>query len=192
MNTFSKTQKIAESAVMIALAAALREISGILPWPFLQGGSVTLFGMVPLLIIAYRHGTKQGLLTAFAFSVIEMLFGLKNFSYVTGIGAYIVLALTDYLVAFTVLGLGGIFRDKLGGRQRRELIAGSLVCCFLRYICHFISGMVIWGGYCPEGKAVWLYSLTYNGSYMLPEAILTVMGVIAVCSVFDLNKKKLA
>lgn len=191
MNSLTKTKKLAESGIMIALSVALSEISGLLPWPFLQGGSVTLFGMVPIIIIAYRHGIKQGLLTAFVFSAIEMLFGLKNFSYVTGIVAYIVLALSDYLVAFTVLGLGGVFRGRFGGRQRPELVAGGVLCCVLRFCCHFVSGIAIWGGYCPEEQAVWLYSLLYNGGYMLPELVLTVVGLLAVGSIVNLSKNEI-
>lgn len=190
-NTFSKTRRLAESAVMIALSVALREISKLLPWPFLQGGSITPFGMVPLLIVAYRHGIRQGLLTAFVFSLIEMMFGFKNFAYVTGIPAYIILALTDYILAFGVMGLGGIFKGKFGGRQRTELAAGGVLCCFLRFCCHFVSGIVIWGGYCPEGQAVWLYSLLYNGGYMLPEAIITAVGLIGAASLLNLNKERI-
>lgn len=189
--SLSKTQRLAESAIMIALAVALCEVSALLPWPFLQGGSITLFGMVPIIIIAYRHGTKQGLLTALVFAVIEMMFGFKNFAYVTGIGAYIILALTDYILAFGVMGLGGIFKGRFGGKQRSELAVGGALCCFLRFCCHFISGIVIWGGYCPEDEAVWVYSLTYNGGYMLPELIITVIGLIAVGSLIKLNKKRI-
>lgn len=192
MVNVSRNQKIAESAVMIALAAALRELSALVPWPFLQGGSVTLFGMVPIIIIAYRHGTKHGITTALAFSVIEMLFGLKNFSYVTGIAQYVVLALSDYLIAFGVLGLGGVFKGKFKNKQRPELAAGGVLCCLLRFICHFVSGIVIWGGYCPEDQAVWTYSILYNGAYMLPETIITVIGLIAVASIFNLDKKRIS
>ncbi len=184
-------QKLTESAVMTALAVALCEISGLLPWPFLQGGSVTLFGMVPILVIAYRHGIRQGLLTAVVFGGIEMMFGLKNFSYVTGIAAYIILALMDYLVAFGVMGLGGVFRDKIRHNQKAELIAGGVLCCVLRFICHYISGMVIWSGYCPAEQNLFIYNLIYNGGYMLPETVLTVIGLAAVGSLFDFRKKRI-
>lgn len=188
----AKTQKTAESAIMIALSLALCWVSEILPWPFLQGGSVTPFAMVPLIIIGYRHGTKQGLLTAFIFSLFEMMFGFKNFSFVTGIFAYIVLALTDYIIAYSVMGLGGMFKGKFGSRQSVELAAAGVICCLLRFICHFISGIVIWGGYCPEGQAVWIYSLTYNGSYMLPETVITAVGLAAVGSILNFTGKDIS
>lgn len=190
MNTLSNTRKTAESAIMLALGIALTEISELIPWPFLQGGSVTLFGMVPVMIIAYRHGTKQGLLTGFAFGIIELLFGLKNFSYVKGLAAVILLALLDYLVAFGVMGLAGVFRGRFGDSQRKELVAGGILCCVLRFICHFLSGVVVWGEWTNGAKAVWVYSLTYNGSYMLANTIITVIGLIGFASAFDLRKEK--
>lgn len=188
----TKTQKTAESAIMVALSLALCWVSEMLPWPFLQGGSVTPFAMVPLIITGYRHGTKQGLLTAFVFSLFEMMFGFRNFAYVTGLFAYIVLALTDYIIAYSVMGLGSIFKGRFGSRQHIELAAAGFVCCLLRYICHFISGIVIWGGYCPQEQAVWIYSLTYNGAYMIPETVITVAGLAAVGSMLNFSGKDIS
>lgn len=176
---------LAESAIMIALSVALNELTPI-QFPF--GGSVTFFSQLPILIIGYRYGIGQGLLTGFTMGVIEMLFGLKNFSYVTGIGSYLILALADYIVAFSVLGLGAMFKKKIKN-QALSLAAAGAVVSVLRFICHFISGVTIWKGY-AEDTPVLLYSLTYNGSYMLPELILTVVGAFAVGSLFDLNSPK--
>lgn len=179
-------QMLAESAIMLALSVALNELTPI-QFPF--GGSVTFFSQLPILIIGYRYGIGQGLLTGFTMGIIEMLFGLKNFSYVTGIKGYLILVLADYIVAFSVLGLGAMFKKTIKN-QALSLASAGAVVSVLRFICHFISGVTIWGGY-AEDQPVWLYSLTYNGGYMLPELILTVVGALAVGSLLDLDSPKI-
>lgn len=187
----TKTQALAESAIMAALSLAIFAVSDSLPWPFLYGGGFSLFGQVPIIIVSYRHGIKSGLAASTVLAVFEMIMGFKNFSYVTGLAAYLIVTLADYIIAFGCLGLGGMFKGKIGGRQTAELVAGGLTVCLIRFICHFISGVTVWQGYCPEGQLVAIYSLTYNGAYMLIETILTVIGLIAVSGVFNLAKKKL-
>ncbi len=182
----STVQMLAESAIMLALSVALNELTPI-QFPF--GGSVTFFSQLPILVIGYRYGIKQGLLTGFTMGIVEMLFGLKNFSYVTGIKGYLILVLADYIVAFSVLGLGAMFKKKIKNQALALASAGAVVSV-LRFICHFISGVTIWGGY-AEDQPVWLYSLTYNGGYMLPELILTVVGALAVGSLLDLDSPKI-
>lgn len=182
----SNIQMLAESAIMLALSVALNELTPI-QFPF--GGSVTFFSQLPILIIGYRYGIGQGLLTGFTMGVVEMLFGLKNFSYVTGIGSYLILIFADYIVAFSVLGLGAMFKKKIKNQALALASAGAVVSV-LRFICHFISGVTIWKGY-AEDTPVLLYSLTYNGGYMLPELILTVIGALAVGSLLDLTSPKI-
>lgn len=190
-NKLRKTQIIAESAIMAALSIALFAISDLMPWPFLYGGGFSLFAQVPIIIVSYRHGVKSGLAASTVLAVFEMITGFKNFSYVSGLAAYLIVALADYLVAFGCLGLGGIFRGKIKNNQKAELTAGALLVCLIRFLCHFVSGVTVWSGYCPEGQAVAWYSLTYNGAYMLIETIITLIGVVAVAAIFDFRKKKL-
>lgn len=187
----SKNQVLAESAIMVALSIAIFAISDMLPWPYAYGGGFSLFGQVPIIIISYRHGLKNGVAAAFVLAIFEMIMGYKNFTYVTGIAAYLIIALADYLIAFGCLGIGGMFKGKFGGKQSAELVTGGLIVCFIRFLCHFVSGVTVWTGYCPEGQAVALYSLTYNGSYMLIETILTVIGLFAVGKIFKLDKQKI-
>ncbi len=145
-----KTQILAESAMMVALSIAIFLISEFIPWPFAYGGGFTLFGQVPIIIVSYRHGIKNGLAASVVLALFELFMGFKNLSYVTGIAALAVVAFAAYIIAFGCLGFGGLLRDRLGGRQRRELIAGGLAVCIVRFICHFISGVTVWKGYCPS------------------------------------------
>ena len=183
----SKTQALAESAVLLALSIALFAVSDSLPWPFLYGGGFSLFGQVPIIIISYRHGLKNGLAASTALALFEMLMGFKNFSYVNGIAAWLIVAFSDYLIAFGCLGLGGMFKGKMKN-QTAELVTGGISVCFIRFLCHFISGVTIWSGYTPENMLVGVYSLVYNGSYMLIETIITVIGLIAIIKPFREKK----
>lgn len=187
-----KTHVLAESAIMVALSLAIFLVSDMIPWPFLiYGGSFSLFGQVPIIIVSYRHGIKNGLCASLALAIFEMMIGYKNFVHVAGLAAYLTVAFADYIVAFGCLGLGGMFKKKFGGNQSAELALGGIVVCIIRFICHYISGVTIWKSYCPEGMAVELYSLLYNGSYMSVELVLTVIGLIAVGKFIKLDKKKL-
>lgn len=186
----SKIQIIAESAIMIALSIALFAVSDAIPWPFIYGGGFSLFGQVPIIIVSYRHGIKNGLVASTALALFEMIMGFKNFSHVNGIVAWLVVALADYLIAFGCLGLGGIFKNKIKN-QTAALVTGGISVCIIRFLCHFISGVTIWKGYTPENMLVGVYSLVYNGSYMLIETIITVIGLVAVSAVFNFKKKEL-
>ena len=184
MGKLTKKQKIrrlAESAIMLALSIILAEFA-VFKLPY--GGSVTLFSQLPLVVISYRYGVKWGGFTGLVMACIQMIFGLENFSYVSGIWAYLILIFADYIIAFGVLGLGGMFKNKIKS-QAVALTLGSIVVSLIRFLCHFISGVTIWSGY-AEGTSVWAYSLTYNASYMLPELIITAVGAWVIASVFDL------
>lgn len=182
----SSVQKLAECAIMLALAVVLNEFTPI-KLPF--GGAVTFFSQLPIVVVSYRHGLRWGLLTGLAMGVIEMLFGLENFSYVTGIAAYLILIFADYVIAFSALGLGGVFRKTIKN-QALSLAAGGALVSVIRFLCHFISGVTIWGGY-AEDTPVAIYSLTYNGSYMLPELIITVIGALVLGSLIDFRSARL-
>ncbi len=184
-----KTQVLAESAMMVALSLAIFLVSDFIPWPFLYGGGFSLFGQVPIILLSYRHGVKNALAASTALAFFEMLVGYKNFTYVTGIAAYLIVALADYIIAFGCLGFGGMFRGKFGNKQTAELVAGGAVVCIIRFFCHFVSGITVWSGYCPEDMAVALYSFIYNGSYMGVELILTVIGLFAAGKMFNLKRE---
>lgn len=169
----TKTLTLVECALLVAMATAL----GLFPiFEMPMGGSVTLFSMAPLVIASVRHGTKWGLLTGFTHGLIQMIIGFKNVLYCTTVLAMAGCILLDYILAFSAMGLAyaiaGRFKNLLAG-----VIAATAATGFLRFICSFLSGILIWYGYAPEDQPVWLYSLTYNGSYMLPEILLTAAAV---------------
>ena len=176
----SNARKLAEAAVMLAVATVLSLIKFIdLPY----GGSVTVACMLPVIIISYRHGIKFGLLTGFVFGLIQQLLGLNTLSYVTTWQSIIAVIMLDYIIAFMLIGLGGMFK-KLSS-QANALLLGTIVVCILRYICHVISGATVWAGLSIPTNAALIYSIGYNATYMIPEAIITAAVAYYVGSIID-------
>lgn len=183
------TRKLTETAIMLALAVLLSYVT-VFSAP--MGGSITAFSQVPIVIIGYRYGFKWGTGTGVIYGVLEMLLqGLGNFAYVKGFVAYLILILADYVVAFACLGIGGSLFRKVIKNQTLALALGGAVASLLRFVCHFISGVTIWGEYADGWKSVWAYSFGYNGFYMLFEGILTVIGVVVLSLVLDFNSPNL-
>lgn len=182
-----KIRRLVESALMLALATLLAEFA-IIKFPF--GGSVTIFSQVPMVVVSYRYGIKWGAFAGLCMGVVQMLFGMGNFAYVSGIVAYLILIFADYIIAFGALGFGGMFKNKIKSPVVAIALGGAVVSV-IRFLCHFISGVTIWGDYADGAQAVWEYSLTYNAGYMVPELIITVIGCSVIASIFDLNSKEL-
>ena len=168
------TRKLAESALFIAVATVLSMIKIDLPF----GGGVTIVSMLPLVIISHRWGWKWGVMTAFAYSVIQLLLGLDNVGYATSFVMALGVIFLDYIIAYTVIGLSGAF-DKPLGKTRQSVAVGIAVTFCLRFVCHLITGAWIWGEWMPETfmnmtmTSPWLYSFLYNGWYMLAELVVT-------------------
>ena len=165
------TRKLVEAALMIAMATVLSLIK-LFDLPY--GGSITIASMLPILLVAYRCGTLWGLASGLAYGVIQQLLGLKNLSYFTEWYSILAIIFLDYLIAFAVIGLGGVFRGKLKS-QSAEIAAGAALISLLRYLCHVISGATVWAGLSIPTTAALAYSFVYNATYMLPEAIITVL-----------------
>ena len=170
----TKTKKLTTSAVLIALSTVLVFASKLIPAPWLQGGSVTLASMVPIILISFINGTKWGILSGFVFSLIQMMTGFyppptQNFI------SFVLVIFLDYIFAFTVLGCADIFKKLTKNKPWSECVSGVVVTSF-RYFFHILSGILIWGVYAEEGQTVLSYSVIYNGSYMIPEIIIT--GVV--------------
>ena len=173
------TRKMLESAILIGVSLVLNEFATFkAPWAF--GGSVTLGSILPLVLIAWRWGTAQGLFSAFVFALLQMFIGFKNVTYGQNVLQMFFIAFLDYVLAYTVIGLAAVFKDRL----KNHLVAlggGILLVCALRFLCHFASGWLIWDALWPneQGLAAPLYSLIYNGGYMLPETLIAlVIGLL--------------
>lgn len=174
-----------EGAIMIALATVLSYVK-VFELP--MGGSITAFSQVPIVLFGYHRGRKWGAFAGVVHGLLQMLLqGLGNFAYVKGIVSYLILIFMDYLLAFAALGLGGALFRRMKNRPVGAGL-GAAAASAMRFVCHFISGVTIWGEYADGWSRVWVYSLTYNGSYMLAECIVTVIGVAALVSIPQIRK----
>ena len=197
----NKTRRLTESAMLLAIAIVLELVSKMFIPEFPFGGQLTLVSMLPVVLISYRHGVKWGLVAGLTYALLEMAIGTKTlvaafqpdyFGEGVLLANALLMCLLDYLVAFTVLGLGGIFRNRIQN-PGVALMTGSLVALGARYLSHIASGYILFAGYAEwfftqEGFPAWgqalvnalnpqvlgfVYSVVYNGMYMLPEMILT-------------------
>lgn len=186
-----KTKKvmwICESAIMVAVGTVLSMVA-LINMPF--GGSVTAASMVPVILIAYRYGLGLGSVTGLVYSLIQLLLGANNLSYATSASAAVAIVLLDYVLAFTALGLVGVFKDKLNS-QSSDMVLGTVMVCAIRYIMHVISGCTVWAGVSIPTEEGLLYSLVYNAAYMVPETIVTVAAVWYLSRIIDFRGDKLA
>ena len=179
MDTTQKNRRMSIYALcQCAIFIALSTILSFLPvYEMPMGGTVTLASMLPILFIGVKFGMKWGMGSSLIYALIQLMQALIKgnvFVYCVGAGAVIVCVLFDYLIPFTVLGLSFIASPKKGEKfstVKTLIVFGILI--FIRFLCHFITGMVIWDQWAPEGMGAFVYSLVYNGSYMLPELVLT-------------------
>ncbi len=170
--THLRIQRLCEGALMLALAVVLNYLSKAIFVNMPQGGSVSL-GMFPLLLFAHRWGVLPGLAVGFTYGTLDMLI---DGGYAWGWQSI----LLDYLVAYTALGLGGFFKGKAWG-----IFPGVAVGCLGRYLVHHVSGITLYRILVPtavEGleslgtfSNAHVYSLLYNGVYMLPNTVIALV-----------------
>ena len=202
----NKTKRLTESAMLLAVAIVLELVSKMFIPEMPFGGQVTLVSMLPVVLISWRHGVRWGLVAGGAYAGVEMLLGARTvaaafqpgyFGDGTMIFNALIMCVLDYLVAFTVLGIGGCFRNRIK-RPGLGLMCGSLVALGARYLAHIASGYILFAGWAEwfftqDGFPAWgaalvaslspaalglVYSIVYNGFYMVPEMILT--AIVAV------------
>lgn len=196
------TRRLVTSAMLIAVASVLALVSEFIPFLQLRfGGTLTLASMLPIILISYMYGLKWGLGSAAVYAVIQIFMGFKTVAalFTPDSDSYMALwmaicvVLLDYFLAYTSLGLGGIFARKKGGCLR--LVLGGVVAQVICYAFHVLSGFLFYGAWADwfftesaakdlaisgwimehlsgRGLAL-LYSLIYNALYMLPEIVLT-------------------
>ncbi len=201
-NKKQNTERLVISAVFIAVASVLSLLQ---PIALPMGGGITIMSMLPIVILSYRYGIKWGAVSAFIYSVIQMFLGFSTVSafFIPGDNYQvwwkaILIVLLDYIVAYTCMCLGGLFRKS--GNVSTALCLGSIVALSARYLVHILSGAVFFGTWAEwwfsdvmagefgatvlssySGFSLALiYSVFYNGLYMIPEIIITAVGAFVI------------
>ena len=217
----ANVRRLTVSAMMVALATVVSFICSLIPVPpfnFPFGGGITIAGMLPIVLVAFLYGTRWGLLTGFVYSLIQMLLGHATVSALflpiedggMEVWAALLICFIDYILAYTVLGLGGLFRNK--NTSTKGLILGCVVALGARYLCHIVSGAIFYGVWAEWfftlegiydllGKAILdtfsghslavLYSVVYNGCYMIPEMIITPLVALIILRIPSVRKHTL-
>lgn len=192
-----RTGKLTVCAMMVALATILSTVK----LDMLFGGGVTLFSMVPVLAIGVLFGARWGFGAAFVYSVLQLLLGLDNLMYLQNFWSNLSVALFDYIVPYTALGIAGFFRIRTDEERKASYVKLSVAAalgCVLRFLCHWYTGMMVWNditstevqtfefpwGSVWENLHVVAYSAVYNGWYMAIELVLSVMAMILLYPVF--------
>ena len=166
---------LTELALAISLAAVLDMVSKSMPLPrLIQGGSISLHAL-PIIIVAFRHGWRLGMVAGSGYGLINFVLDMHI--------VHPIQVPLDYPVAFAAVGLAGLGSRRFAGSTRESLTLGLrlhlglwvFVGEGLRFLAHFVSGIVFWGNNAPAGQPVWLFSLIYNGTYMLPETIIDIL-----------------
>lgn len=154
------TKALVFSAMAMALAMVTSMIK-LIDMP--MGGSVTLCSMLFVCLIGYIFGLRTGLMTAIAYGVLQLVVD----PYIISIPQMF----TDYIFGFGALGLSGLFSGKKNG-----MIWGYLAGVLGRYFFTFLSGMIFFGSNgASYNLSAPVYSLAYNGAYLGPEALVTVV-----------------
>lgn len=146
-------QLIARIGIALALATVLKMLR---IYHFPQGGSITLGSMVPIMLIALMYGPEIGFLTGFLYGILTLILDPYILSPIQ--------VLFDYPLPFTALGVVGFFKNKK--------LLGVGIAAFVRFICHFISGVAFFGSYAPNGMSPVVYSVIVNGPMVGIEAII--------------------
>ena len=170
----SKTKKLVEMSILVALAFVLDYVANIYSgwfWPF--GGSISI-SLVPLAVIAFRYGWVAGFLSGFTMGLLQLL-----------TGAYImhpIQVLFDYPLPYAVLGFAGFFASKVNavevGRRSLYIWLATGIGSIARLVCHIISGVVFFADYAPEGMNPVVYSVGYNTPFVLASYILSAIILV--------------
>ena len=178
-------RRLVECAILVAVGTVLSlfEFKG--AWAL--GGGITFCSMLPLVMIAHRHGTKWGVGSALLYSLIQPLLGMSNVQYAPDALTAVGIILLDYVVAYTVIGFSACFNGVIKNRCV-SIVVGIVFTFALRLLCHFLSGVLIWEVLWPNslGWAPAVWSIAYNGSYMVPEMVIT--SIVAALSYKPLKR----
>lgn len=150
-------KRLTESALLLAIAVVLELVSKLLELDFPFGETITLASMFPVVLISYRYGVKWGLLSGFTCSLLQMIMDAKVVSamFLPGEGQMAVwqaicVCLLDYVLAYTILGVGGMFKGKFK-KPALELALGVFVALLFRwYIVYIISGAIFYGAWAEQ------------------------------------------
>ena len=204
-----KTKRLTLSGVLIALGTVL-SLLAVFKWPW--GGSITVCSMLPLAVLGYTYGTKWGFASGLVYGVLQALLGASMSQAFAGMnaGSAVAIICLDYLLAFGVVGLSGMFKGRIKNHTV-ALVSGTVVAVLLRYAVHTASGYIFYASYadwffgeafvnsssaaiveaCSPKLFGFVYSLIYNGCYMIPKVFITAIPAAVVITAIPPIKREM-
>ncbi len=210
---------LVESAVMLALAIVLEMVSKSIIPKMTFGGQITIVSMLPIVLVGWKYGLGKGLITGFVYSLAELIIGIADGTISAaflppeqdglGVSRAILMLFLDYILAYTLIGSGAIYK-KVIKNNSVSLALGAFTVLFFRYISHILSGYILYGAWAEwffsqEGFYSWgqtilntysgnalslVYSIIYNGFYMIPEIIITTIVSAVIGKIPQITKTK--
>ena len=168
MNSFKDPRVLTEAAIAVALAFVLGLIK-VFQMPF--GGSISL-EMIPIILLALRQGPSVGIVAGAAYGLLDLA--------VEPFAVHPVQVVLDYPLAFGALGLAGFFQPTIRGA-----VIGTVVAVLARFVCHFLSGVVFFASYAPEGMNPYVYSAAYNAAYLVPSLGIAIVVVVVLLKALE-------
>lgn len=169
------SRTVAFGAVCVAMSFAL---SYVRLFKLPQGGSVTLASLLPLMIFSYIFGIKKGMLIGVVYGILQAI----QDPYIIHPAQF----LLDYPIAFSAVGLGGIFSNIKAFKKcpQVSLLLGGIAVGVFRFLAHFLSGVFAFGAYANDAgqSNLAIYSLAYNSFVFVDIAITLAVGVILFSS----------
>ena len=177
-----KKKMTAKQLAFCAMAMALAFVTSYIkifrmPW----GGSVTLCSMLFIVLAAYWYGVKTGVFVGLAYGILQFIQEPYVLSFFQ--------VCCDYILAFAALGAAGIFAKRSGG-----LVKGYIAAVLARGAFHALGGYLYWMDYMPDNfpqSLKSIYPIAYNYSFLLAEAVVTVIiiSIPAVSGALNQVKK---
>ncbi|TCS93084.1 energy-coupled thiamine transporter ThiT [Hazenella coriacea] len=160
-----------EIAILTALAVVLHKAT---PFQWVYGGSISLV-MIPIALLAFRRGWIAGVIAGGLTGLLSLLLG--------GSVYYPLQVVLDYPLAFACLGLAGLIPVRTD-LEKASLLKRTFAALFIagagRFVAHYLSGVIFFAEFAPKGQSPYIYSLVYNGSYILPEIIITFIVMLPI------------
>ena len=174
---------LCEAAIMIAIALVIDLLKDVLPGQLPNGGSLLNVSMLPIVFFAIRYGASWGAMAGFVFGTLNYVIG-------NGIAIDWTTIICDYLLAFTLLGLGaGLFHGK-----KWAAVWGSLVGGGLQFLSSYLVGVFVWARWMPEEflgmpmTSPWIYSFLYNILWAAPNIALTIVVFVLLYRVKPMRR----
>ncbi|OXX84936.1 energy-coupled thiamine transporter ThiT, partial [Paraclostridium benzoelyticum] len=158
------TKFTTKTVVMIGMFSAISYILSMIEFiKYPQGGGISLFSMLPTMLLSVLFGNTVGITGGLIYGVLKLLKGV----YIIHPAQF----LLDYILPTMLLGLAGSF----GKDKKSKVILGCLFAVVLSVSMNIISGCVFFGDYAPEGMNVFVYSFLYNVSSQGVEGLLSAL-----------------